>query len=115
MTGKEPRLIPVNRVSEHNKSCTADVDFLSIALSPVFKPGLFRIMVCSQSAAVFKARITRNGNTQTVAFNSGTDLVANALYIFDMLVHEGDAVNFQFSATLTMSVFRAQEIVAGTQ
>jgi len=41
--------------------------------------------------------------------------VANALYIFDMLVHSGDKVNFQYSVNATLLVLRVQEIVVATQ
>lgn len=115
MAPRDPSLIPIDKANEHNKSCTANTDFLASALVPSFKPSLFRIMVCAQSAAKFKARITKSENTQTVIFNSDSDLVANAVYIFDLLIDTGDTVNFQFDTTLTMSVFRVQEIVAGAQ
>jgi len=51
----------------------------------------------------------------TVEFNAGASLVANALYIFDMLVHSGDKVNFRYSVNATLLVLRVQEIGAATQ
>jgi len=109
------REIPLEKANEHNKSCTKDTDFLSTAITPSYPPSMLRIFVCSQTAAKFLTRVTKATNVQTLTFNSDGNLTANVPYIFEMLVHSGDTINFQFNTTLTMSVFRVQEIMMGTQ
>jgi len=108
-------LRPVEKANEHNTAETADTDILAAALSPTKLPCLFRIMVAFSATGVFKATITKTANTQTVSFNSGANLIADCLYIFDMLVHEGDTVNFKYSVDATLEVLRVQEIAGGTQ
>ena len=108
-------LTPYEQANLHNSSEATGVDILSTSLTPAVTPSLFRIMVATDTAALFKARITKSTNTQTVIFNSNVDLIANAVYIFDILVHSGDTVNFQFDDNVTVTVFRVQEVKAGAQ
>jgi len=108
-------LIPIALATEHSKSVTANTNILDESLTPTNPPCLFRIMVSFDTAGVFKAVITRDTTAETVEFNAGASLVANALYIFDMLVHSGDKVNFQYSVNATLLVLRVQEIGAATQ
>jgi len=108
-------LTPYEQANLHNSSETANVDILTTVLTPVATPSLFRIMVASDTAAIFKARITKATNTQTVIFNDNVDLTADCVYIFDLLVHSGDTVNFQFDTTNKVTIFRVQEIKAGAQ
>jgi len=115
MSEIDVRCIPLEKANEHNKSCTLNTDFLTTAITPSKTPSMLRIMVASQTAAKFKARVTKAANTQTIIFNTDTNLTANVVYTFTMLVHSGDTINFQFDTTLTMSVFRVQEIMLGTQ
>jgi len=114
-TGLEGKFTPLERANLHNTSVTADTDILTTALSPANKPCLLRIQCAFVASGVFKARITKAGNTQTVLFNSGGSLIANALYILDMLVHDGDTVNFWYSVNTTLQVLRVQEIVGASQ
>lgn len=109
------RLQPIERANEHNVAVTADTDILSAALTPLNYPCLFRVMLAFSVAGIFRATITKAGNTQTVHFNSGNNLVAGAVYIFDLLIHEGGSVNFQYSIDTTLQVLRVQEIEAGVQ
>uniref|UniRef100_A0A6M3XUN9 Uncharacterized protein n=1 Tax=viral metagenome TaxID=1070528 RepID=A0A6M3XUN9_9ZZZZ len=115
MSEIDVRCIPLEKANEHNKSCTLNTDFLATAITPSYPPSMLRIFVCSQTAAKFKTRVTKATNTQTLTFNADTNLTANVPYMFTMLVHSGDTINFQFDGTLTMSVFRVQEIMLGTQ
>lgn len=108
-------LAPLEKANEHNSSVTADTDILVSALAPTNTPCLFRVNVAFSGAGIFKATITKGDNTQTVSFNSGSDLIANALYMFDLIVHNGDSINFQYSAGATMLVLRVQEIVGASQ
>jgi len=106
---------PIEKANEHNVSATADADILSRDLTPTNTPCLFRIMICLDTAGVFSAMITKDDSEQKLKFNEANNLVADAVYMFDLLVHDGDSVNLQHSADATLSVLRVQEIVAATQ
>ena len=57
-----------------------------------------------------------DGTTElTCHLNGGSNLAASSLYIFDVLVHEDDEVNFQSNQTQTGFLLRVQEIAWGTQ
>ncbi|MBW2673758.1 MAG: hypothetical protein JRD89_10155 [Deltaproteobacteria bacterium] len=101
----------IEKVSEHNAAVTAATDILSSDITPSNPPSLFRVMTCFSAAGVFSARVTRDSTTVGVEFNSGSDLIADGLYLFDMAVHDGDSVNFRYSADATMRLMRVSEIV----
>jgi len=106
---------PIEKANEHNLSVTADTDILSQALAPTNTPCLFRIMVCLNTAGVFSAMVAKCGNEQKLKLNAGVNLAADAAYMFDILVHSGDTVNFQHSAAATLKALRVQEIIAASQ
>jgi len=113
--GLKAQFTPIEKANQHNVSVTADTDILSRDLTPANTPCLFRIMVCLGTAGVFSSMVTKDDNEQQLKFNSAGNLVADAVYIFDILVHSGDTVNFQHSADATLKVLRVQEIVSATQ
>ena len=115
MAPRDPGTIPIPKASEHNTSETANTDILATALSPSFTPSLFRVMISVATAAKFSEKITKAAVAKTVAFNSGQDVIAGALYMFDHLVHEGDTINYQLDGSVTLNVLRVQEIVAASQ
>jgi hypothetical protein len=93
----------------------ANTNILGADITPTNSPTTFRTMVSISVAAKFSATITRAATTKTSKFNGGADLVTDTLFIFDMLVHSGDSINFQFSATGgTLNDLRVQEIDAAT-
>ena len=102
----------IEKANEHNTAGLANVSILSSAIAPDIAPCLFRIVVAFSVAGVFKATITKAGNTQTIEFNSGVNLVANSVYMFDLLVHSGDTVNFQYSVNATLLVLRVSQVVS---
>lgn len=106
---------PLSRVIIQNTAELAGIDILPAALAPINVPCLFRIQVAFDTAGVFSARVTNAAVTVTTEFNHGVVLPANSLFMFDMLVHTGDTINFRYSIDTTMLVMRVQEIVAGTQ
>lgn len=109
------QLTPIEKANVHNTGKGADTEVLGTVIAPTYNYSLFRIMVAISAATVFSAVITKNSSSQTVKFNSGSNLVANALYMFDMLVHTGDTVNFKCTGAVTYLVLRIQEIAAGVQ
>ncbi len=98
------------RANEHNLAITAATPFLTSGLTPLSASTVFRIQVAVDTAGLFQAVITKASNAQTINFNAGNNLAAGSLYVFDMLVHAGDSVNFQHSINATLQVFRVQEV-----
>jgi len=113
--GLKTQFTPIEKANSHNKSVTADTNILSADLTPNNTPCLFRVMVCLGTAGVFSAMVTKDDSQQQLKFNTAGNLVADSVYIFDVLVHSGDSVNFQHSADATLKVLRVQEIVSATQ
>ena len=109
------RLEPIELANKQNTLVTADTDILAAAITPLNYPCLFRVMAAFSAAGIFRATITKGVDTQIVNFNQGNNLVAAAVYIFDLIVHEGGSVNFQYSVNATLQVLRVQEIDAGVQ
>lgn len=109
------QLTVIEKANEHNTAEVAATDILAAALAPTNTPCLFRVMVAFDTAGIFRATITKGGDTRTVDFNGGGNLAANALYIFDHLVHLGDTINYQYSVNAQLLGLRVQEIVAGVQ
>ena len=60
------------------------------------------------------AKLKEATTDKTLKLNGGVALVANCAYLFDLLVHEGDTINFQTSVTGNVTL-RVQEIVGGVQ
>jgi len=109
------KAIPLEKANVHNGNKNANTDFLAAALTPSDYPVLFRVQVMLPAAGKFTAKITKATVTMTSHFNGGADLTASGLYIFDMLVHSGDSVNFQSDKDQNGHLLRVQEITWGTQ
>jgi hypothetical protein len=109
------KLTPSAKATVHNTAITAATNILASDITPSDPPSIFRIFVAVNTAGVFSARITRDTTTVGVNLNGGTSLTANAAYMFDILVHSGDSVNFQHSGSGTLLVLRVEECRAGTQ
>lgn len=107
---------PIEKGVIHNTALPlANTDFFATTLSPTNTPCAFRVMAAISVAGNLNVTITRAGNTQTLTLNviPGPALVADGLYILDVLVHSGDTINLQYSVTGgTIRVVRVQEIDA---
>lgn len=114
--GSLTQFTPIEKAVIHDQAMpAANTNILGAGITPTNSPTTFRIMVSISIAAKFSAAITRAATTKTSKFNGGADLVTDTLFIFDMLVHSGDSINFQFSATGgTINDLRVQEIDAAT-
>lgn len=108
---------PEEKAVVHNTAVGAGADILATALSPTEAdhPVCFRAMVSFSVIGILSVTITRALNTQVLNLNSGGNLVADALYAFDVLVHSGDTINFRYSAPAILRVMRVQEIKVGAQ
>ena len=109
------KALPLEKANVHNGNKDANTDFLTSNISPSDYPVLFRVQVMLPSAGKFTAKIKKGVTTLTGHFNGGANLAGSCLYIFDMLVHSGDSVNFQSDQNQDGHLLRIQEIVWGTQ
>lgn len=106
--------IPIEKANLHNQALpAANTNWLSSDITATNTPTTFMIEVAVSVAGNFRAVVTNSGNAQTVIFNavSGPALVAGGVYIFNLLVHSGDTVNFTYSVTGgVIQIFRVQEL-----
>ena len=109
------KALPLEKANVHNGNKNANIDFLTDALTPSDYPVLFRVQVMLPAAGKFTAKIKKGATTLTSHFNGGSNLAASCLYIFDLLVHTGDSVNFQSDQNQNGHLLRVQEITWGTQ
>ncbi len=107
-------LNPLARAEVHNAAVIAATDILGAALAPLNTPCLFRIAAGFDTSGIFSVTIIRAGNTQVQQFNGGVALNTNSLYMFSVLVHAGDTINFRYSVNATCQTLRCQEVVAAS-
>ena len=107
-------LTPLEVASQHGVAETANIDILPSDITPTNTPCLFRIMVMLETAGVFSAILKSGAVSKTLKLNAGNSLLADCAYEFDILVHNGDTVNFQTSVSGNVTL-RCQEIAGGVQ
>jgi hypothetical protein len=107
-------ITPLAIASQHGVAETADTDILASDITPTNTPCLFRVMVMLETAGVFSVILKSGAVSKTLKCNTGNSLLADCAYMFDILVHTGDTVNFQTSVSGNVTL-RAQEIVGGVQ
>ncbi len=107
-------LNPLARAEVHNAAVVAAADILGAALAPLNTPCLFRIAAGFDTAGILSVTITRAVNTQVQQFNGGVALNTNSLYMFSVLVHNGDTVNFRYSVNAICQTLRCQEVIAAS-
>lgn len=106
------QIVSIEKAVIHNTvlPAPANTDFLIPSITPTNTPCGFIVQIAVSITGIFYAVITRGVSTQAVFFNQAVALTANALYIFEMLVHNGDTVNFRYTATGgTIQILRVQE------
>jgi len=74
----------------------ADTSILASNLVPVNFPTIFKIQVLMSNGGVFSVSYNDGATTQVGILGT---LTAGTVYLFDILVHLGDYINFQYSAT----------------
>jgi len=109
------KALPLEKANVHNGNKDANTDFLAANITPSDYPVLFRCQVMLPAAGKFTVKIKVGTTTLTSHFNGGANLAASCLYIFDLLVHSGDSVNFQSDQNQNGHLLRVQEITWGTQ
>lgn len=116
MSVSQTSLIPIELASLHNISLPdAEDNWLETDIVPLISPTTLRIEVAVSISGIFSAAITNDGNTQIVDFNatSGPDLIEDGVYVFELLVHKGDSINFRYSDDGgKIKILRVQEIDA---
>lgn len=105
---------PIEKAAIHGTAETANTDILGTDLSPTNKPCLFRTMVMLETAGVFSVILKKSAVNKKLVCNGGDTLTADCVYIFDVLVHDGDTVNFQTSVSGNVTM-RVQELVGAVQ
>lgn len=93
----------------HDTAYVTPNDFFVTVLTPTNAPSIFTLAGSFSVAGVLSVTITRALNTQTVEFNAGVALAVDSLYQFDVLVLDGDTINFQYSIDCDIQVFRVLE------
>lgn len=112
--------IPVPMLSITNQSIGANTMFIATDLTkqtpliPKKTPCIFRIYVCLDTAGIFS--IQRYDPSRTISIenmNSGTALTASAGYMFDVLVDQGEKIDFQTTVAakiLKLSVVEKDDV-----
>lgn len=112
-----PETQTIEKITVFNEAGVgAGASILTTALTPSDPPTLFRIMVSFSKECRFTLQLTQGVVTKDLDFNGGVNLVAAALYTFDILVEENDSINFeQDQAAQTVNVLIVQEIRLAAQ
>ncbi len=58
-------------------------------------------------------RRTKAGTTVSEELNAGSALTADAAYLFDVIVDEGETINLQYSVAATVLKLSVVEVSAG--
>lgn len=118
------KAIPLLKAHVHDTAYTANADMLDADITPssflrgeteIIPPCLFRVMVCLDTAAVFKV-VVDDGTTEVdMEMNSGAQLDAQSVYMFDVLVHEGDNINFEADQSVQIEKLIVHEVALASQ
>jgi len=96
-----------------NVAITANTNLFATDLSPTYKPCIFRIYACFDTAGVLTVRRTSAGVTVGEQLNAGTALTANAAYLFDIVVDGDETINLQYSVNATLLKLSVLEVSGG--
>lgn len=116
--------IPLLKAHVHDTAYTANADMLAADITPssylrgtttVTPPCMFRVMVCLDTAAVFKVIVDDGSSEVDMEMNSGTQLDAQSVYMFDVLVHEDDNINFEADQSVQIEKLIVHEVALASQ
>jgi len=88
-----------SKASIFNGYVIGGTDIFPSPLSPTYTPSIFRIYCCFNLEGVLTVRRMKDGVTVSEQLNAGGSLAANAAYIFDIIVDEGETINLRYSQT----------------
>lgn len=104
-----PWLDTIEKATLHSESVSANTDIVASDIEPSNPPCLFRIVAMLETAGVFSVMLKRSGTSVKLKLNEGDNLTADCAYMFLLILHKDDTVNFQTSAagkvTLRVSEF----------
>ncbi len=86
---------PLGKVSLFNERITDSTDILTSDLTASDPPSLFRIYVAFDTE--LKLQVVRTVGTDTLIelLNEGNNLLQDSAYIFDIIVDDGESINFR--------------------
>jgi len=99
-------------LSKTNSAELANTDISGVDLSPSGTSAgdavIFRIEWASDVVGVLSATLD---GTNFVEFNNGSNLRADSLHLFDMVVEDGDLWNLQFNKNTTIRFLRVIQVI----
>jgi hypothetical protein len=97
-----------------NTRVQAATNFFTADLTPSYTPCIFRIYITVDTGGVLSIRRTNGGTTVAENLNGGLALSANCAYMWDIVVDQGDTINFQTTVTATVLKLSVDEVSVGT-
>ena len=105
---------PIDKGVIHGVSKDSGTDFFTSHISPKYTPCVFRAQIIVSKATKFYAAVLHdNAGEKKAVFNGNQDLIADTVYIFDLLVNQGDTVNYEVDDASTTVYCRVHEIPFG--
>jgi hypothetical protein len=104
----------ITKDSKFNTAVTANADIFSTAIEPTYAPSILRISANFGTGGALIVRRTLSDTTVSGNLNSGSPLIANAIYAFDIVVDEGGTINLRYSVNATASKVSIVEVPGGT-
>jgi hypothetical protein len=91
---------PIAKANMVNQAVTANTNLIAAtanqqSLSPTKGPCIFRIYVALSVSGIFSVQRQNQGPAVTENLNQGVALTAAAAYMFDILVDQGEKIDFQ--------------------
>jgi hypothetical protein len=99
--------------SVFNTAITADTNIFGSTLTPIAPVSVLRIYACLGTAGVLTLRRTKGAATVSEKLNGGTELTADAAYVFDVMLDSGETANLRSSASGTALKISVTELVEG--
>ncbi len=94
------KIIPAAKAALFNEALpAAEGNWLATAIAPTNSPSYLRIYVCVSVTGVLRVARTIAATTVTEDLNAGSNLAANAAYMFTVPWRTGDSINLRYSVT----------------
>lgn len=105
-------IIPIAKASVFNTALpTAELGWLTTAITPTNTPSYLRIYVCVSVAGILRVARTVSSTTVTENLNDSVALTASSAYTFTVPWRIGDSINIRYSVTSgTIYTCRIDEI-----
>lgn len=101
----------IKKASIFNTAVNLNTNFFAADLVPVNQPAVFRISICMSVTGILTLKRKVSATTVSENLLVGGSLVANAAYLFDVLVEQSESINLQYSATGTIISCKVVEIL----